>query len=95
MAQLVLPFPYEVDSNGESTAYAGLPLYYELSIVSGVISSIARHVPVRKAGWDDVSVLLGPQIVSLFLLQGIFSLSAIECILMILEKLFAIRSLLL
>jgi hypothetical protein len=58
MAQLFLPFQYQADTSGHSTAFAGLPLYFEMSMVSGVIQSIARNLTLRQAGWDDVSVVL-------------------------------------
>lgn len=58
VAQPVLPFQYQRDSNGEATALGGLPLYFELAVVAGVVRSIARYLRVRQAGWDDVATVV-------------------------------------
>ena len=55
MAQTVLPFQYQAEKLGQTTAFGGLPLYFELAVLSGVIASIAKHLRVRQAGWDDIA----------------------------------------
>jgi len=59
VAQPVLPFQYQSDTKGETTAFAGLPLYFELAVVAGVVRSIVRYLRVRQAGWDDVATVVG------------------------------------
>lgn len=63
--QGLLGLRYEVDRSGESTAFAGAPLYIELAMVSGLVQAITRHVRVRQAGWDDVAVILSLVLVNL------------------------------
>lgn len=55
MAQTVLPFQYQAEKLGQTTAFGGLPLYFELAVLSGVVASIAKHLRVRRAGWDDIA----------------------------------------
>lgn len=56
--QGALPFTYRPDRSGEATAHAGLPLYWELSVVTGLVAALRRFVRVRLAGWDDVATVL-------------------------------------
>jgi hypothetical protein len=61
MAQGVLPFKYEAETNRSGmTALAGLPTYLELASVCGLQASIDRHVGVRRdtQGWSDAQVLM-------------------------------------
>jgi len=58
MTQTVLPFHYSEATLGKETANAGLPLYFELSAVSGIVGKIAHHLQLRKAGWEDVSIVI-------------------------------------
>jgi hypothetical protein len=53
-----LAFAYGAERRGEVTAFAGLPLYWELSVVSGLVAALQRLVRVRRAGWDDVATVL-------------------------------------
>ena len=57
MAQTVLPFQYQAEKLGQTTAFGGLPLYFELAVLSGVVAGIAKHLRVRQAGWDDIAVV--------------------------------------
>jgi hypothetical protein len=62
MAQGVLPFRYEVEPTASGmTALAGLPAYLELAAVSGLTSSIRRHLRVcaeKKQGWTDAQIVM-------------------------------------
>jgi len=58
VAQPVLPFQYQQDTKGETTAFGGLPLYFELAVVAGVVRSIVRYLRMRQAGWDDVATVV-------------------------------------
>jgi hypothetical protein len=62
MAQGVLPFRYEVEPTASGmTALAGLPAYLELAAVSGLTSSIRRHLQVgaeKKQGWTDAQIVM-------------------------------------
>jgi len=58
MAQTPLPFQYQAEKSGQTTAFGGLPLYFELAVLSGVIASITKHLRVREAGWDDIAVVV-------------------------------------
>jgi hypothetical protein len=53
-----LPFQYQEERQGEATSFAGLPLYFELAAVAGVVQAVARHVRVRDDGWEDVPTVL-------------------------------------
>jgi len=64
MAQGVLGFQYEGSETGGATALAGLPLYFELGVVAGLVDSIQARLKVRAQGWSDVAVVM-----SLILLQ--------------------------
>ena len=58
VTQKRLPFQYEAETSSETTAFAGLPLYFELAVVSGVVDSIKQHVKLKQAGWEDASIVL-------------------------------------
>jgi hypothetical protein len=61
-AQGVLPFRYEGEpTKSGMTALAGLPAYLELAVVSGLTSSIRRHLQVcteKKQGWTDSQIVM-------------------------------------
>jgi len=61
MAQGTLAFKYEAEETGSGmTALAGLPLYMELGVVSGLVASIKRHLHIRShgEGWSDPDVVM-------------------------------------
>jgi len=62
IAQGVLPFRYEAElTNSGMTALAGLPAYLELAAVSGLTTSIRRHLQVcteKKQGWTDAQIVM-------------------------------------
>ena len=66
MAQGLLGFQYEGSETGGATALAGLPVYFELAVVAGLVDSIQARLKVRAhgQGWSDASVVM-----SLILLQ--------------------------
>ena len=57
--QAALPFKYEASKTSGATAFAGLPLYLELSQVVGVRGLIERCLPRRGdgQGWQDADVV--------------------------------------
>jgi len=58
--QAGLPFKYESSTTSGSTAFAGLPLYLELSRVLGLGALVAQHMPARGdgQGWQDADVVM-------------------------------------
>lgn len=60
MAQGLLGFQYEAEQSGVGvTALAGLPLYLDLIVASGLAKAIKAHVAVAGCqGWHDVQMLL-------------------------------------
>ena len=62
IAQGVLQFRYEAElTNSGMTALAGLPAYLELAAVSGLTTSIRRHLQVcteKKQGWTDAQIVM-------------------------------------
>lgn len=61
MAQMILPFQYEVEKrDGGMTALAGLPLYVELAHVMGLPRLIEDCVRARGGdqGWTDEQIIL-------------------------------------
>lgn len=60
MNQCVLPFKYESSkSNAGLTALAGLPTFFELAFVLGMVASIEKHLGVRRSqGWTDVEMVM-------------------------------------
>ena len=61
--QGVLPFRYECETTDSGmTALAGLPIYLELAIVSGLADSIQHHLgacSLKKQGWTDTQIVMG------------------------------------
>jgi hypothetical protein len=59
VAQAALPFKYEASTTSGATAFAGLPLYLELSRVVGLRELIEKHLPPRGdgQGWQDADVV--------------------------------------
>jgi len=60
MAQGILPFKYEFSSDKSGmTALAGLPVFFELAWVLGLVESMEKHVHVRAntQGWTDAEML--------------------------------------
>lgn len=62
MRQGMLSFRYESDpTESGMTALAGLPVYLEMAIVSGLADSIQRHLGVcdlKKQGWTDTQIVM-------------------------------------
>jgi hypothetical protein len=61
MAQGVLPFRYEEETNDTgATALAGLPLYMDLARVTGLSKSVQKHLKIRKdgQGWTDSQIVI-------------------------------------
>jgi hypothetical protein len=60
MAQGILGFQYEAERPGVGvTALAGLPLYLDLIVVSGLILAIKQYISVAgKQGWLDLQMVL-------------------------------------
>lgn len=50
MNQGVLPFKYESTENDGFTSLAGLPTFFELASVLGLLNSLERHVCVHASG---------------------------------------------
>ena len=61
MAQGALPFKYEEKEKSGLTALAGLPTFFELAFVLGMVGSIERHLTVRanSQGWMDAEHVMG------------------------------------
>jgi len=57
--QAALPFKYEASTTSGATAFAGLPLYLELSRVVGLRALVEQHMPARGdgQGWQDPEVV--------------------------------------
>lgn len=57
--QTALPFKYESSTTSGATAFAGLPLYLELSRVVGLRTLVEQHLPPRGdgQGWQDADVV--------------------------------------
>ena len=58
MAQQGLAFQYELDNNSNTTALAGLPLFMDMAIVSGLCDTIVRMLSIKERGWTDKQVIL-------------------------------------
>ena len=58
MGQQGLAFQYELDNNSNTTALAGLPLFIDMAIVSGLCDTIARMLSIKERGWTDKQVIL-------------------------------------
>jgi hypothetical protein len=59
MAQGLLPFQYKVE-NSESglTSFAGLPLYIELAITTGLCQKIKQVLQIKSRGWTDLQIIM-------------------------------------
>jgi hypothetical protein len=57
--QTALPFKYEASKTAGATAFAGLPLYLELSRVVRLRALVEQHMPTRGdgQGWSDTDVI--------------------------------------
>jgi hypothetical protein len=57
--QAALPFKYEASTTAGATAFAGLPLYLELSRVVGLRALVEQNIPPRGdgQGWQDPDVV--------------------------------------
>ncbi len=57
--QAALPFKYEASTTSGATAFAGLPLYLELSRVVGLRALVEKHLVPRGdgQGWQDADVV--------------------------------------
>lgn len=74
MSQGLLPYAYETDrGTAGATALAGLPLFLDLLVASGLATSISRRIANRTSGrgWSDAAI-----VVSLLLLN----LAGGECV---------------
>jgi len=59
MTQGVLPFKYEEEKKStDLTSLAGLPIYLDLALVSGLFDSLKRRLKVRTSGqgWSDTEI---------------------------------------
>ena len=58
--QAALPFKYDSSTTSGATAFAGLPLYLELSRVVGLGALVKQHLPARGdgQGWQDADVVM-------------------------------------
>ena len=59
MTQDFLPFQYKIE-NFESglTSFAGLPLYMDLAMLSGLCMKIADVLKTKKQGWTDLQIMM-------------------------------------
>jgi hypothetical protein len=59
MAQGLLPFQYKVE-NSESglTSFAGLPLYIELGMTTGLCQKIKQVLQIKSRGWTDLQIIM-------------------------------------
>jgi hypothetical protein len=59
MAQGLLPFQYNVE-NSESglTSFAGLPLYIELAMTTGLCQKIKQALQIKSRGWTDLQIIM-------------------------------------
>jgi len=59
VAQGTLPFQYVAEKTKSNyTGLAGLPLYLELSVVSGLAASINENLHTKVQGWTDLQELM-------------------------------------
>ncbi|MFH1313975.1 MAG: transposase [Candidatus Eisenbacteria bacterium] len=67
MAQGILPFKYQISEKDNGlTAMAGLPTFFELAFVLGMVASIEKHIKIRgMQGWLDVEMIMGFVLLSL------------------------------
>ena len=59
MTQKALPFQYSsAKKTAKITGLAGLPLYLELAIKSGLTKNIEKSLQIKQRGWTDVEMIL-------------------------------------
>ena len=59
MTQDRLPFQYSsMNSSSELTSFAGLPLYLELAMATGLCAAIADKMKTKSQGWTDQQIIL-------------------------------------
>ena len=58
MPQGILPFQYDSEKNDPSlTSFAGLPLYLEWMIATGLCASIEKSLNTKTQGWTDLQII--------------------------------------
>lgn len=58
MPQGILPFQYESEKNESSlTSFAGLPLYLEWMMATGLCTSIEQSLNTKTQGWSDLQII--------------------------------------
>lgn len=58
MPQGILPFQYESEKNESSlTSFAGLPLYLEWMMATGLCTSIEQSLNTKTQGWSEVQII--------------------------------------
>jgi hypothetical protein len=59
MPQRTLPFQYQAEKNDSGlTGFAGLPLYIELAVQSGLVQHINQTLKTKARGWTDAEMIL-------------------------------------
>ena len=59
MTQSLPSYQYLLDTSDQKlTSFAGLPLYLDMAIKSGLCAKIAENLKTRSQGWSDVQVVL-------------------------------------
>ena len=59
MPQNALPFQYQAEKNDSGlTGFAGLPVYLELAVHSGLIEYINQTIKTKIRGWTDAEMIL-------------------------------------
>ena len=59
VAQAQLPFDYIEDNNNTKlTSHAGLPLYIEMALASGINEQIKNHLKIKHQGWSDEQIII-------------------------------------
>jgi hypothetical protein len=59
MTQRALPFQYQSEKNNSGlTGFAGLPLYVELAVQSGLVKYINQTMNTKTRGWTDAEMIL-------------------------------------
>lgn len=66
MPQSLLPFQYQAEKNDSGlTGFAGLPLYLELAIQSGLVQYINQTMKTKVRGWTDAEMILSLMLLNL------------------------------
>ena len=59
MPQSALPFQYQAEKTDSGlTGFAGLPLYIELAVQSGLVEYINQTMKTKVRGWTDAEIIL-------------------------------------